>query len=275
MSILSRKYPFEQSSHWLRDSAVYCIVVFLILYFLQPFGFSGTEGNKLLLSALFGVLTFLCCAVYGWAVAQPLQKRVKPWRIWHQALTVLGMVLFIGICNYILFSVYFHYPFFAWWLFLRFLYWTLIIGVIVSTLSVGTSYYRHLRGQLDTLLEKTTEEQKDVTVTIHDTRVRGNDVSLPINDLLYVEAQKNNVVVGYVKDGKLAKEELQTTLAAVLSDLGEYGNVFQCHRSFIVNLNNISSAKGNSNGYVLELGGGLATVPVSRSFVPKLKSFIA
>jgi hypothetical protein len=275
MSILSRKYPFQQSGHWLRDSAVYCVVVFLILYFLQPFGFSGTEGNKLLLSALFGLLTFACCAVYGWAVAQPLQKRVKPWRIWHQVLVVLGMVLFIGICNYILFSVYFHYPFFAWWLFLRFLYWTLIIGVIVSTLSVGTSYYRHLRGQLDTLLEKTTEEQKDVTVTIHDTRVRGNDVSLPINDLLYVEAQKNNVVVGYVKDGKLTREELQTTLAAVLNDLGEYGNVFQCHRSFIVNLNNISSAKGNSNGYVLELGGGLATVPVSRSFVPKLKSFIA
>ena len=275
MSILSRKYPFQLSAHWLRDSAVYCVIVFLILYFLQPFGFSGSEGNKLLLSALFGVLTFLCCAVYGWAVARPLQKRVNPWRIWHQALTVLGMVLFIGICNYILFSVYFHYPLFAWWLCLRFLYWTLIIGVIVSTLSVGTSYYRHLRGQLDTLLEKTTEEQKDVTVTIHDTRVRGNDISLPINDLLYVEAQKNNVVVGYVKDGRLAKEELQTTLAAVLGDLGEYGNVFQCHRSFIVNLNNISSAKGNSNGYTLELGGGLATVPVSRSFVPKLKSFIA
>lgn len=275
MSILSRKYPFQLSAHWLRDSAVYCVIVFLILYFLQPFGFSGSEGNKLLLSALFGVLTFLCCAVYGWAVARPLQKRVKPWRIWHQALTVLGMVLFIGICNYILFSVYFHYPLFAWWLCLRFLYWTLIIGVIVSTLSVGTSYYRHLRGQLDTLLEKTTEEQKDVTVTIHDTRVRGNDISLPINDLLYVEAQKNNVVVGYIKDGKLAREELQTTLAAVLGDLGEYGNVFQCHRSFIVNLNSISSAKGNSNGYVLELGGGLATVPVSRSYVPKLKSFIA
>ena len=275
MSILSRKYPFQQSGHWLRDSAVYCVVVFLILYFLQPFGFSAYEGNKLLASFLFGAVTFLCCLAFRFLVFIPLQKHVRPWRIWHEALTVLMMVLFIGICNYILFSVYFHYPFFAWWLFLRFLYWTLIIGVMVSALSVGTSYYRHLRGQLDTLLEKTTEEQKDVTVTIHDTRVRGNDVSLPINDLLYVEAQKNNVVVGYVKDGKLAKEELQTTLAAVLSDLGEYGNVFQCHRSFIVNLNNISSAKGNSNGYVLELGGGLATVPVSRSFVPKLKSFIA
>ena len=274
MSILGRKYPFEQSGHWLRDSAVYCVIVFLILYFLQPFGFSEAEGSKLLLAALFGVLTFLCCAVYGWTVARPLQRRVKPWRIWHQALTVLGMVLFIGICNYALVSILFRAPF-NWPLCLTFLYWTLIIGVLVSALSVGASYLRHLRGQLDTLLEKTTEQQKDVTVTIHDTRVRGNDVSLPINDLLYVEAQKNNVVVGFVKDGKLVREELQTTLAAVLEDLGGYDNIFQCHRSFIVNLNNITSAKGNSNGYVLELGGGLATVPVSRSFVPKLKSFIA
>lgn len=275
MSILSRKYPFQQSGHWLRDSAVYCAVVFLILYFLQPFGFSGTEGNKLVLSALFGGMTFLCCAVYGWAIARPLQKRVKPWRIWHQALTVLGMVLFIGICNYILFSVYFHYPFFAWWLCLRFLYWTLIIGVIVTVLSVGTSYYRHLRDQLDALLDKTTEQQEGISVTIHDTRVRGNDISLPINDLLCIEAQKNNVAVSYLKDGKLQREEIQTTLAAVLEDLSGYENIFQCHRSFIVNLNNISSAKGNSNGYTLELAGGLATVPVSRSFVPKLKSFIA
>ena len=49
MSILTRKYPFTQSSHWLRDCAVYCTVVFLIMYLLQPFGFSMYQGNKLLL----------------------------------------------------------------------------------------------------------------------------------------------------------------------------------------------------------------------------------
>ena len=105
--------------------------------------------------------------------------------------------------------------------------------------------------------------------------MRGNDLTLPVNDLLCVEAQKNNVAVSYLKDGELRKDEIQSTLTAVLDDLGAYDNVFQCHRSFIVNLNNISSAKGNSNGYTLELGGGLVTVPVSRSYVPKLKSFIA
>ena len=274
MSILGRKFPLSERSPWIRDCALYSIIVILILYFLQPFGFSMYKGNKLLVSFLFGAVTFLCCLVYSFAVTKPLQRKVKPWRIWHQALSVLGLVVFIGLCNFLLFSFVFHYPI-QLNICLLFLYWALIIGLIITALSTGLSYYRFLRRQLDSLLDKTTEQQEGITVTLRDTRVRGNDLTLPINDLLYIEAQKNNVAVHYMKDGKVERQELQSTFAAVLEDQGSYDNIFQCHRSFIVNLNNISSARGNSNGYTLELGGGLAEVPVSRSFVPKLKSFIA
>ena len=274
MSFLSRKYPWQERGPWIRDCVLYCVIVFLILFFLQPFGFSQYGGSKFLASLLFGVVTFCCCTVYQWVVAGPLQKRVKPWRIWHQALTVLGLVLFIGMCNMVLYSILCQYPI-GWGLCLAFLYWTLIIGVIITALSTGLSYFRFLRGRLDTLLEKTTEEQQDVIITIHDARVRGNDISMPINDLLCIEAQKNNVAVSYLKDGVLRCDEIQSTFSAVLEDLGGYDNIFQCHRSFIVNLNSITFARGNSNGYTLELGDGLATVPVSRSYVPKLKSFIA
>ena len=240
MSILTRKYPFPQSSHWLRDCSIYCIIVFLILYLLQPFGFSMYQGNKLLVSLLFGAVTFGCCL----------------------------------ICNFLVFSVVFHFSI-TLGMFLLFLYWTLIIGVFVTICSVSLNYYRYLRNQLEALLDKTTEEQSDITVTIHDTTVRGNDLLLPINDLLYVEAQKNNVAVCYVKEGKTATTELHTTLAAVLDDLQAYQNIFQCHRSFVVNLNNITSAQGNSNGYQLKMGKCPTTVPVSRTYVPKLKSYIA
>ena len=78
-----------------------------------------------------------------------------------------------------------------------------------------------------------------------------------------------------MKEGKTVTTELHTTLAAVLDDLKDYENIFQCHRSFVVNLNNISSAQGNSNGYQLKLGKCPTTVPVSRTYVPKLRSFIA
>lgn len=274
MSVLNRKYPFQTDGNRIKDCLIYCIIVFLILFLLQPFGLSLYSGSKLLVSLLFGAVTFLCCLVFGQFVANPIKRHVQTWRIWHEIVTVFSMVLFIGLCNFFLFAIVFHYPI-RLNICLIFIYWTFIIGIIISILSTTFSYHRYLRGQLNALLNKTTDEQTGISVTIHDTRVRGNDISLPINDLLYIEAQKNNVAVCYLKEGKLKKDELQTSLAAVLADMEEYENIFQCHRSFAVNLNNITSASGNSNGYVLELAGGLATVPVSRSYVVKLKSFIA
>ena len=274
MSFLTRKYPYPQSNQWFRDCAIYCVIVFLLLYLLQPFGFSMYRGSKLLASLAFGLVTFGCCALYGIIVFKPLSKIIKVWKIWHQGVTLLAMVIFIGIGNFLLFSYLFNYPP-SMYLLGVFLYWTLIIGAIVTICSIGVSYYRSLRHQLETLLDKTTEEQEDIIITIHDTSIRGNDLQLGINDLLYVEAQKNNVVVCFSKDGNTERTEVHTTLTAVLDDLKAYDNIFQCHRSFVVNLNNITSAQGNSNGYQLRLGKCPTVVPVSRSYVPKLRSFIA
>jgi len=273
MSVLTRKYPFPESSHFLRDCVLYSAIVILILYLLQPFGFSMYKGSKFLVSLLFGAVTFACCFGFG-TLVRPLFKGVSPWRVWHEALTVLAMVLMIGICNYLVCLFVFHLPI-KIGLILSFLYWTLVISMFITVFSVGLNYYRYLRNQLETLLDKTTEQQTDIVVTLHDTNVRGNDLQLPINDLLYVEAQKNNVSVCYLKEGTVSNLELHTTLTAVLDDLKAYENIFQCHRSFVVNLNNITSAQGNSNGYQLKLGKCPAMVPVSRTYVPKLRSFIA
>jgi DNA-binding LytR/AlgR family response regulator len=187
---------------------------------------------------------------------------------------VLGLILFIALCNFLLFSFISHYPitipFFS-----QFLYWTVIIGILMTALSIGIEYNRSLRDRMEALLSNTTEEQKDITITIHDHNVRGNDLTIPIHSLLYIEAQKNNISVCHTREGKPTTMEIHTTLTAVIEELKDYENIFQCHRSFVVNVNNITSAKGNSNGYQLAFGAGTNSVPVSRSFVPRLKSFIA
>lgn len=273
MSFLTRKYPFPQSSHWLRDCTLFCGIVFMILYFLQPFGFNYYQGNKFLVSLIFGAIAFCCCYVYGKAI-KPLYRIVSPWRVWHESLVVLVMVLFVGICNFFASSFIFYYPI-TLGNCLLFLYQTMIIGVIITIFSVGITYHKHLRSQLEALIDKTTDQQTGVTITLHDNKVRGNDLLIPINDLLYVEAQKNNVVVCFAKGEDVQKTELHTTLSAVLDELNDYGNIFRCHRSFVVNLNNITSAQGNSNGYRLLLGKCPTVVPVSRTYVPKLRSFIS
>lgn len=274
MSFLTRTYPFRQSRRWLRDAIVYGVAIWAILYLLQPFGFSTYNGNKCLVAASFGLVTLVCYATYGLAVIRPLNQHIRPWRIWHQGCTVFGLILFIALCNFLLFSFAFHCPI-TLQLFLLFFRWTLIIGIIITTLSIGIEYNRSLRDRMEALLSNTAEEQTDISITIHDNNVRGNDLTIPINSLLYIEAQKNNVAVCYTEDGKPTTAEVHTTLIAAIEDLKVYGNIFQCHRSFVVNVNNITAAKGNSNGYQLRLGTCTASIPVSRSYVAQLKSFIA
>ena len=276
-SFLSKKYPFPDSKHWIGDCAFYCGIVFLILYFLQPFGFSYYSGNKILASALFTVVAFLCCIAFNFCVSIPLHKHVRHWKIWHEITDILAMILCMGIANFFLASFLFHYPLSAdsSGILFQFIYWTLIIGAIISSVSVTLRYQRYLRDSLDSMLEKTTEEQVNVKITISDTRLRGSDLTIFVNDLLYIEAQKNDVAVYYIENGEMQREEVHTTLAAVLKELKDYDNIFQTHRSFIVNMNNITKAKGNSNGYFLTMGDDMAIVPVSRSYVPKRRSFIA
>jgi len=273
-NILTRKYPFKQSEHWLRDCMVYGLIIWAILYLLQPFGFSMYSGNKCLVAALFGLVTSACYVLYGWTVMARLPKKVKPWLVWHDGLCVLGLILFIAVGNFALFSFMFHYPI-QLGIFLQFLWCTLIIGAVITAMSIGIEYNRYLRERMETLLSNTTEDQKDINITIHDTNVRGNDLQIAINDLLYIEAQKNNIVVCYQQEGKPTNIEIHTTLTAAVEELRAYENIFQCHRSFVVNVNNITSAKGNSNGYQLRLGNSYTTIPVSRQYVPKLKAFIA
>ena len=271
---MTRKYPFGQSNHWLRDSVIYGVIIWAILYLLQPFGFSQYQGNKCLVAAAFGLVTMVCYIVYGYTVMQNLPKLVKTLRVWHDAAAVLGLILFIAIGNFMLLVLLFSVPF-SVGVFLQFLWWTLIIGAAITAMSVGIEYNRYLKHQMEALLNNTAEEQRDITITIHDQNVRGNDLELPINNLLYIEAQKNNISVCYLRDDKPTTVELHTTLSAAIDELRQYENIFQCHRSFVVNVNNITQAKGNSNGYQLRLTNSYTTIPVSRQYVPRLKDFIA
>ena len=146
-------------------------------------------------------------------------------------------------------------------------------GIPITLTIVALEYQRRLRTRLAELLPKDTDAQAGETVTFHDTSVRGNDLTLPLSDFLYAEAQKNCVDIYFLREGHVEHQQLRTTLTSVLADANEK-SIFQCHRSFIVNLNNILSAHGNSNGYQLTVGDEHHTVPVSRSYVKTLRSFV-
>lgn len=273
MWLLSRKYPFNTQSKWYKDSLIYSLIVFLILYFLRPFGFSSYTGNHLIVSVAFAAITFACSAVSHWMIWRPLQRHISPWTIGWHALCILLMLMLIAIFNYLFFSFLFEIPL-SLSLFGMFFWWSFLMSIIITIISTMISYNRKLRHDLASLLPNSTEQQQDILITIHDTSVRGADLELPINDFLYAEARKNMVAVVYQQDDRIVETEIHTTLSSLLESL-PHENIFQCHRSFVVNLNNITAASGNSNGYQLTMKDCRHIVPVSRSFVPKLRTFIS
>ena len=253
-----RTLPKNDNGNWLQAGLIAGVIVFFLLFFLRPFGLGQFEGNIFFVALCFSMLS--------------VAVTIKTWRVWHECVAILLLLCCISMGNSIVSMLWFHNSL-SPQLVLAYFYVTLLFGIPITISIVALEYQRRLRTRLAELLPKDTDAQAKETVTFHDTSVRGNDLTLPLSDFLYAEAQKNCVDIYFLREGHVEHQQLRTTLASVLADANEK-SIFQCHRSFIVNLSNIRSAHGNSNGYQLTVGNEQHTVPVSRSYVPKLRSFV-
>ena len=80
--------------------------------------------------------------------------------------------------------------------------------------------------------------------------------------------------MNYRKENVTKQKLLRATIKQMEDKLQQYPSVIKCHRAFLVNLNNIKSVKGNSQGYRLVFDGTEEEVPVSRAYTKELKEQI-
>lgn len=272
-SHLNRKYPLSQQTSWTKLAAIAAAIVFLLLFILRPFGLYAYRGSVLWVSLVFSAVTFVITLLFGKLAFIPITRHVKVWRVWHQAASTLALLVIISFSNAITDMLLYHHPL-SWQMLLAYTIVTFTIGSIITAVIIGLSYQQYLKNKLELLIDKGKETRRGLTITFHDDSVRTSDLTIAVNDFLYAEVRKNNIIIFYDKDGTTATHEMRMTLTALIAENG-FPNIMQCHRSFVINVDNITSAMGNSNGYKLRLGNCLNIVPVSRSYVPRLKSFIA
>lgn len=105
MFLLQRKYPFDANGYRIRSSVLSAVIVFSLLYVMQPFGFNLYEGNKAAVAAGFGGITFVCHALFSFAGAKLSGRFISKWTILSMSIWLLTMILFIGLCNFF-FGIY-------------------------------------------------------------------------------------------------------------------------------------------------------------------------
>ena len=99
-------------------------------------------------------------------------------------------------------------------------------------------------------------------------------LSLAVNDFLYIEASDNYCTIFYLAQGKAGKTLLRSSLSRLENQISGPG-ILRCHRSYLVNLANVSSVTGNAQGYQLHLVGSETVVPVARSYAKPVKAHFA
>ncbi|MCT4644085.1 MAG: LytTR family transcriptional regulator [Carboxylicivirga sp.] len=92
--------------------------------------------------------------------------------------------------------------------------------------------------------------------------------------VLYLESSDNYVTIYYMDDGAVKKELVRNTLKRVESEFGDKG-LMRCHRSFIINIQNIETIKKVSRSYQIKLKNTDTFIPVSKSFIPQVKELIS
>lgn len=272
---LQQPYPDDDGMDAIvRGAIIGGLVVFLILFLLQPFGLERIRHGLWKYCLQFAGITSAISLGYDLTLKYILRiRRDHPdWTLWKWMIAVSVLILLIAFGNYIYIIMIFGGELTARQ-FLWALYTTVLVGIFPVSLFGTANMVRLIR------------ENQAIAGNIHPAMHRPEHhhiVDLPVKQsattfrvdastILYVEAMQNYVNVVYRHQDGIASELIRNTITAI-EDALTATPVQRCHRSFLVNRDHIMSVSGNAQGLKLELAGlDDFEVPVSRRYIPHFR----
>jgi DNA-binding LytR/AlgR family response regulator len=295
MNLLRQPYPQNETpGHGWRLALLFGVFVGAFLTIFQPFDLNTWQtDHKLLKIWGFGGITFVVMVVMMVVVPRlwPRFFVEEGWTVGKQIAYVFVQILLIAVANrlYLVWLVGGAYG--AGWGYS--LVVTGLVGIFPTTAAVVANYIRQLKRyqqQAATLsatlpphpsadtstssvavaADGPTEPHQAAIVLVAENEK--DTFTLPAADLLAIESSDNYCTVFFARKQTLAKELMRSSLSRLetqLSDFQYIDNVksfVRCHRSYVVNLEQVERISGNAQGYKLHLLGGQLIIPVARKY---------
>lgn len=270
------------------------IIVFFILYLLQPFGISHLPDGQLGLSLCSAGVTTLCMLLFALLLPAlfPRYYEYERWTVGRYVCHLLALFLLIAVGIWMVQS---------WWLgmwlntkvFYYSLFWVLVLApfptVFFVMLNRNLQLKRNLReatemnirlaeaaGRVPQAADGTqprTETPAEERISLIGSTKESLD--LQASDFLYAEADGNYVAVCYRTEQGMQRKLLRLTLKQAEAAVTGHATILRCHRAFLVNMSRVRKVEGNSQGYRLHLEGCAGVeVPVSRAYATAVKEAI-
>ena len=256
------------------------IFVSLFLFLIRPFSIEGEWADLAIASAGFGAVTVVFGWIFEFSTRYIFRLRMDgpSWTLGKWMLTSVLLIVWIAFGNYLFVNWLMDWHAMGYFSFLRMVGYTSLIGIFPVVLSGILIQLRETQkneksaSDISEHLRAVREGSKDRVVVLESEN--GQQLELQISDILYVEAMQNYVTVWYLNNGDLVKEIIRSTLTATERQFRSTP-IIRCHRSYLVNVDRIEQVGGNAQGLRLQLvGASDLEVPVSRSFIPKVRAVL-
>lgn len=271
LSFFKRPHPFNYKGN---SSLASGLIIAFLLFALQPFGFSELDTfPRLWKSVIMGATTTATLLLsYGFCAGLLSETfKNKQWLVWKDLLFSSFNVLLIGVANSLVIHVLHLSAADFSTLVVNVISHTILIGVVASFLLLFIEQSFHLRSelaalqklnkQLDNRSVNTTESQ---TITFISEKGKP-EFRLNPDEIVYLKAEGNYIEVFYENDQKEQKKELLRNRLKAIETLLPESQFFQCHRSYLVNINRITRINRGGRDYELDLHGSEKAIPVSRA----------
>jgi len=157
-------------------------------------------------------------------------------------------------------------------------FFPIIIGMLSIHFFLLQKYVKSTKNMNERLVlsdsQRKEEKEKYLSVVITSETGR-EEIEIDLDDLLFIKSIDNYVEVYRTGGSKIDTVLLRSTLKRIEENLKVYPFLFRCHRTYLVNVNNISRITGNSQGHKLIYDGVEDVIPVSRSCSKRLLNMIA
>lgn len=276
---LSQPAPVNEKP-WLSVLLCVAIVIFILAIF-EPFNFRLNSLGQVWVLVGFALLTMLVTSI-AFVLLPKIFKRFYNPDKWTTGKSLLNNVFFliimgIGVVCYDYFIVMKQLPEYLPMGFLVDLFAALTIGIvplsIITIITQNNALKRNLNSskEINQMLSEriNISPVKEDLITLN--RSTKESISIRPEDILYMESEGNYVNVHYRQDEKVTYKQIRSTIKQMEETLQNHPMFIRCHRAFIVNINYISNAEGNAQGYQLTLSNVPLEIPVSRTYLKNIK----
>jgi len=258
------------------DALLEFAFIFLFIFIFRPYVINNLSVNSVFQVALTSafIFTFFTLAYH---LATYKKINTNNWTYKKDSIHYLKALTFVSV----IFMVYAHYA-------LHFIYASEITTVVNNFLVVGFLHvfavgfllYFILKCVAYINLEKCSSIQNatntELQILTFFGKNKGEIIKTQVNNLIYIQAT-GHYIQFFLRDEKNTVEikTIRNSINEIINTIKKHDIMFQCHRSYIINLDMVNCIEGNSQKATISLKGIKSKIPIARGKYKYFKKIYA